>query len=397
MTGAPVVAIIVAGGTGERFGRQGGKQLLEVAGRPVLEHTVEAFASAGIFDAVVVVCHPQRVDEYCHALSGVTGGVRIEFTAGGASRQDSVDNGLAVAERLGAGIVAVHDGARPLTSREDIAAGLARLDADPGLAGVVVGHPVTDTLKTVAGTTITGTSDRSAFWAVQTPQFFRARVLREAIDSARAEGFCGTDDASLVERTGGAVGVVQGRRDNLKITVAEDAEVAGAILATRKGTGGSKMRIGIGYDVHAFAENRRLVLGGVEIEHELGLLGHSDADVLAHAVADAVLGALREGDIGKLFPDTDPAYEGADSMVLLAEVAKVAARRGWRVVDVDAVLVLERPKISPHREAMRENIAGALGVEVDSVGVKATTTEGLGFEGRGEGVGAKAVVLLERL
>jgi 2-C-methyl-D-erythritol 2,4-cyclodiphosphate synthase len=156
------------------------------------------------------------------------------------------------------------------------------------------------------------------------------------------------------------------------------------------------MRIGLGYDVHAFADGRKLVLGGVEIEHERGLLGHSDADVLAHALADAVLGALRAGDIGKLFPDTDPAYKGADSMELLAHVGRLAAEQGWRVVDADCVLVLERPKVSAYREAMRDNLATALGIDVECIGVKATTTEHLGFEGREEGVGAQAVVLLER-
>lgn len=156
-------------------------------------------------------------------------------------------------------------------------------------------------------------------------------------------------------------------------------------------------RIGLGYDAHRFAEGRRLILGGVEIEWELGLAGHSDADVLAHAIADAILGAMRAGDIGKLFPDDDPAYEGADSLELLARVGELATESGWRIVDVDSVLVLERPKIAPHRERMRENLAGALKLPVDAVGVKATTTEGLGFEGRQEGVGAQAVVLLERI
>ena len=156
------------------------------------------------------------------------------------------------------------------------------------------------------------------------------------------------------------------------------------------------MRIGLGYDVHAFAAGRKLVLGGVEIEHERGLLGHSDADVLAHALADAVLGAMRAGDIGKLFPDTDPAYKDADSLQLLAAVGALAAEQGWRLVDADCVLVLERPKVSAYREKMRENLARALGADVECVGVKATTTERLGFEGREEGVAAQAVVLLER-
>lgn len=157
------------------------------------------------------------------------------------------------------------------------------------------------------------------------------------------------------------------------------------------------MRIGIGYDVHELVHGRKLVLGGVLIDHDRGLEGHSDADVLVHAVADALLGALREGDIGKLFPDTDPRYLGADSLILLGQVAEVVRARGFGIVDVDSVVILERPKIAPHREAMRENIARALGVEVECVGVKATTTEGLGFEGREQGAGAQAVVLLERL
>lgn len=157
------------------------------------------------------------------------------------------------------------------------------------------------------------------------------------------------------------------------------------------------MRIGLGYDVHAFSKGRRLILGGVHIEHDRGLLGHSDADVLAHALADAVLGALREGDIGKLFPDTDPAYRDADSLELLSAVAALARRRGWIVADADCVLVLEQPKVSVYREDMRGNLARALGIQIDAVGVKATTTEGLGFEGRREGVSAHAVVLLDRL
>lgn len=157
------------------------------------------------------------------------------------------------------------------------------------------------------------------------------------------------------------------------------------------------MRIGLGYDVHAFAEGRRLVLGGVEIPFERGLMGHSDADVLAHALMDAILGALREGDIGKLFPDTDPAFKGVDSLALLARVAALAPERGFRLVDADCVLVLERPKVSPYRDSMRSALADAMGVGIDAVGVKATTTESLGFEGRGEGVGAMAVVLLEHV
>jgi 2-C-methyl-D-erythritol 2,4-cyclodiphosphate synthase len=264
--------------------------------------------------------------------------------------------------------------------------------------GVVVGHPSYDTLKQVDGLgVVVATPDRATIWSAQTPQVFRAQALRDAYEQAARAGWTGTDDASFVEHSRGKVRVFAGPRDNVKITVPEDLPVVEALLRARKGQAGMDgLRIGAGYDVHALAEGRPLVLGGVTIPHERGLTGHSDADVLVHALMDAIVGALREGDIGRLFPDTDPRYAGASSVGLLREVAALMRDRGFRLVDADTVLVLEQPRIAPYREAMRTEIARALDVDVARVGVKATTTEGLGFAGRKEGVAAHAVVLLER-
>lgn len=233
-----VVGVVVAGGTGERFGREGGKQLLEVAGRPVLAYAVEAIAESSFVGAVVVVCHPARVHEYAASLAtSVSADVRLTFVPGGDTRQESVDRGVAAAEGLGATVVVIHDGARPLVSPKLVDDACEALLGDDGLDGVVVGHPVTDTLKIAAGTRIESTPDRRMYWAVQTPQVFRVPVIRAALAAATSSGFLGTDDASVVEAHGGTVGLVLGPRDNLKITVAEDAAIAEAILAwkTRDG------------------------------------------------------------------------------------------------------------------------------------------------------------------
>lgn len=389
-----VAAIVVAGGTGERFGQAGGKQVVRIAGRSVLAWSVRALDASPSVDLITVVCPQDRCDEYRAALTGeLTSGTELRFASSGETRQESVAAGLA--ETPGDfDVIAIHDGARPAITHDFVATLLKALDTS-GAAGVVAGHPSVDTLKVVESDRITDTPERSRYWQVQTPQVFRADILREAYARAAAEGFLGTDDASLVERLGADVRVVEGPRDNIKVTLPEDVAVMWAILGD-SARGERSMRIGMGYDVHAFADGRRLILGGVDIPCERGLAGHSDADVLAHAVADAILGALRAGDIGKLFPDTDPAYAGADSLGLLRQVGELAQHSGWQVSDIDSVLVMESPKISPYRDRMRENLASALGIDVSCVGVKATTTEGLGFEGRGEGVGAHAVVLLTR-
>lgn len=393
-----ITAIIVAGGTGERFGRDGGKQLVRVAGLPVLAHSIRAFQEAARVDTIVVVAHPERIDEYRRDAVGVSGASKVlDVVPGGETRMRSVLAGLAAVPAEST-IILVHDGARPLIAPETIDAVIEALERDDQTDGMVVGHPAYDTLKIVDPDGRIGrTADRASVWAAQTPQVFRAAALRDAYERAVAAGWDGTDDASFVEQAGGRVTMFGGPRDNIKVTVLEDlAVVEGALRARRGEREVQSVRIGLGHDVHAFAEGRPLVLGGVDIPHPLGLAGHSDADVLVHALMDAILGAMREGDIGKLFPDTDPAYAGISSLELLRRVADLARERGFRILDADTVLVLEEPKIAPHREAMRAAIAGALGVDVQCVGVKATTTEGLGFTGRREGVAADAVVLVRR-
>lgn len=347
-------------------------------------------------DAMVVVVHPERVDEYRqHAVDASGASKVLEVVPGGATRMESVRAGLAAAP-ADSTVILVHDGARPLVSSQLIDEVIDRLECDRSLDGVVVGHPSYDSLKVVdAHGHVSGSADRAAIWAAQTPQVFRTEALRKAYDRAGVEGWEGTDDASIVERAGGQVVMHAGPRDNIKVTVPEDLLAVDRLLRARGGElAVESMRIGLGYDVHGFADDRPLVLGGVSIPWGRGLAGHSDADVLVHALMDAILGAMREGDIGGLFPDTDPQYAGISSIDLLNRVAHLMRTKGYELHDADTVLVLEEPKIAPYREAMRSTIAEALGVDVQHVGVKATTTEKLGFTGRGEGVAAHAVVLV---
>jgi len=364
-----VWTIVVAGGTGTRFG--GAKQYASLGGRRVLDWSLDSARAAG--DGVVVVVPAEQVGRP-EAADAVV--------AGGDTRSASVRNGLA-AVPADAGVVIVHDAARPLAGPE-----LFRAAVDAvvqGAAGAVCAVPVTDTVKRVAGATVVATLDRSELWAVQTPQAFSAAALR----AAHAGGGEAGDDAALVEAAGEDVVVVAGDPRNLKLTGPHDLVLAEALA------GSPALRIGQGYDVHAFSDDpaRPLVLGGVVFEGERGLSGHSDADVVAHAVADAVLGAAGLGDLGRHFPDTDPAWAGADSLDLLAEVVRRAAAAGWRPANADCTVVLERPRLAPRRDDMEARLAAVLAAPVN---VKAARAEGLGALGRGEGIACSAVVLVGR-
>lgn len=398
---APVCAVVVAGGSGQRFGNPGGKQLVNVAGRPLMSWSIRAFDRSEKVGHIVVVCPAERRTEMRRlAINPFDYDTPISFADAGDTRQDSTRAGVH-AVPAGFEYVAIHDGARPLITTEAIDHAIDVLVGDRSLDGVVCGQPAIDTLKIVDGDNIVETPPRELYWAAQTPQIFSVDAMKRAHAAAIAEGFIGTDDSSLVERMGGRVRCVQSPRDNLKVTVPEDLRPVTAILLGRMAEGEDLphvqyLRIGHGYDVHRLVEGRRCIIGGVDIPYERGLLGHSDADVLAHALADAILGACRGGDIGKLFPDTDPAYEGADSMVLLARVMDYARELGFEFVDADCTIACQQPKITPHRDAMRANLAHALGVDVENVGVAATTTEKLGWEGQGEGIGAWAVCLLQK-
>jgi len=311
---------------------------------------------------------------------------------GGARRQDSVTAGL---DEVGdAAIVVVHDGARPF-AEPSLFTSVVRAVAN-GADAAIAAVPVTDTLKRVVDGRVVQTLDRTAFALAQTPQAFRRAALETALATAATRGATVTDEATLVEEMGGTVVVVPGDASNLKLTNPEDLAVAQAIAQSRGAARQPPVRTGIGYDVHKLVPGRRLLLGGVEIPFDRGLDGHSDADALLHAIADALLGAAALGDIGAHFPPTDPAFKNADSLVLLAAVGALLVATGYHVLNVDATVIAEAPRLMPYVERMRAAIAGSLSLDVDQVGVKATTNEGMGFPGRGEGIAALAVATVAK-
>ena len=377
-----VGAIILAAGSSRRMGG-GDKLLADLAGRPVLSWTLSAFEECDAVDDVVVVTSRANRSEVA-ALCRGTGKVRA-LVDGGKERQDSVWAGLSALRSVE--VVVVHDGARPLITPEGIAGCVARAS---GGVGVVAGGPSVDTIKVVgAGEQVVATPDRSSLRAVATPQVFRAETLRAAHDAARRDGVLATDDAGLVERVGETVVVHDVGGPNPKITSPSDLILAEALLGTRY-----EVRTGIGIDSHRFEAGRRLVLGGVEIADSDGLAGHSDADVLTHAIMDALLGGVGLGDIGAHFGTSDPAWAGADSVRMLGVVLEQLSAVGAEAQSVDATVIAERPRLRPYVDAMRSRLAEALGLEVSAVNVAATTAEGMGALGRAEGMSAHAVATL---
>ena len=380
----PVFAgIVVAAGASTRMGTGRSKVLEDLGGKPVLRRCLETLAGCPEIGELAVVCR----EEDRPALEPLAQGLPLPviFVPGGPDRQTSVRHGVeAVSPRWE--YLLFHDGARPLVTAETV----ARVCADAVTYGAATAAlPVKDTVKLGEEAFVTATPPREKLFAVQTPQAFRRELYLAALAQAGDTPF--TDDCQLLEALGLPVRLTPGDPRALKLTTPEDLLTLRAFLGER---GDCPMRIGSGYDVHRLVEGRRLMLGGVEIPWEKGLLGHSDADVLTHAVADAFLGAAALGDIGHLFPDTDPRWEGADSLKLLAEVIRVVGEAGYAPVNLDATLIAQRPKIAPYVPQMRENLAAACGLPVSAVSVKATTEEGLGFTGAGEGMSATAVCLI---
>ena len=370
-----VTAIIVAAGASRRMGFDKLSYRLP-DGRTVLETSCALFAAHPAVDELVLVAGGNRPQ--CEAIAAACP-KPCTVVQGGVTRADSVHNGLAAAKGL---LVAIHDAARPFAS-EEVITQVLQAAAKTGAAAPAV--PVKDTIKVADkdGKVVT-TPDRATLYAVQTPQCFDRALYLQALEAVSDEkASLVTDDCSLFELAGLPVTLTAGDYANLKITTKEDLQKE------------NTMRIGHGYDVHRLVEDRKLILGGVEVPYEKGLLGHSDADVLLHAVMDAVLGAAALGDIGQHFPDTDPAYKGADSLALTREVAKIIAAHGYKVGNIDATILCQRPKLAPHIPAMRKNIADAFGLPLDAVSVKATTEEHLGFTGEGLGIAAHAVALIE--
>ena len=384
-----VSAVLVAAGSSTRMGFD--KLSFDLGGETVVQRSIRAFAECPLVSEIVLVAGKNRAFLEQQAAAGAK---PVQVVQGGATRAESAKNGVLAAHGE---LVAVHDAARPFVSQAVITAALEAAAACGAAAPAV---PVKDTVKRAVrgdGKTVpehcmvTDTPDRSTLYAVQTPQCFDRAAYLAALDELDAEkARLVTDDCSLFELTGRPVQLTQGDYANLKITTRED-------LPRAEQKEGNDMRIGHGYDVHRLVEDRKLILGGVEVPFEKGLLGHSDADVLAHAVMDAVLGAAALGDIGKHFPDTDPAYAGADSLKLAQHVTRIMREHGWKIVNIDSTLLCQKPKLAPYIPAMRENLAAAFGMPVDAVSVKATTEEHLGFTGEGLGIAAHAVALIEKL
>jgi 2-C-methyl-D-erythritol 4-phosphate cytidylyltransferase/2-C-methyl-D-erythritol 2,4-cyclodiphosphate synthase len=368
------VAIIVAAGRGTRAGGDLPKQWQMLNGQPVLAHTLAAFAGL----PRVLVIHP---DERARA-EAIAGDAQI--VEGGATRDASVMNALLALEGRGVAHVLIHDGARPLVSVAVIDRVRAALDASPAAAPALA---VTDALWTGTQGLVSGTRDRTGLYRAQTPQGFHYDAILAA---HRAHSGGAADDVEVARAAGLAVTIVEGDENNLKLTFPGDFDRAAAIMKGR----GMDLRLGNGFDVHAFCEGDHVWLCGVKVPHGKGLLGHSDADVGMHALTDAIYGALAMGDIGRHFPPSDPQWKGAESHIFLRHAANLAREHGYAIANCDVTLICERPKIGPHAEGMRTALASIMGVEIGRVSVKATTSEQLGFTGREEGIAAIATAAL---
>lgn len=379
-------AIVVAGGAGRRMGAETPKQYLPLAGIPLLDRTLVLFAESPDIDAVVVALPPDT-----------DAGTRARYAAfpkvaalvdGGAERTDSVRAGLG-AVPADAAVVLVHDAVRPLASID-----LVRRCVEGALSrgAVVPVVPVRDTVKSWdEGKGSLVTRDRSEIFRAQTPQAFRREILVAAYEAAARDGIAGTDDAALVERISVPIHPVDGEEENMKITTPPDMRMAEGLVGALP-----DIRTGIGYDAHRLVEGRPLFLGGIEIPHGKGLLGHSDGDVLLHAAADALYGAIGDRDIGFHFPPDRDETKGIDSRSIVAHARGRMEEGGFALLSLDMVVACEAPKVAPYADAIRTTVAGLLGVDQSRVNVRGKTTEGMGFEGRGEGISARAVALVGR-
>jgi 2-C-methyl-D-erythritol 4-phosphate cytidylyltransferase / 2-C-methyl-D-erythritol 2,4-cyclodiphosphate synthase len=387
-----VGVIVVAAGRGVRFGTEVPKQYLRFGGRSTLSYALRAFIEHPLVQRIVTVIHPDdeeafrsAVPEFGEALA--TG--RLASAFGGATRQASVSEGMEALAASGPDVVLVHDAARPFISVDLVS---RAIEAAEKFGAAVPLLPVVDTINQIGSDgRLAGTVDRTAMRVVQTPQAFKFAPLLDAHRAARkANRLDFTDDGSLIEWRGQRIGGFTGEPDAFKLTIKADITRAEQIVEQML-----ESRCATGYDVHAFGEGDHVWLGGVKIPHEQGLIGHSDADPVLHALTDAILGCLGEGDIGTHFPPSDPQWKGAASAIFLNHAASLVAKRGGRIVHLDATLVCEAPKIGLYREAMREAIAAAAGIVIGRVGLKATTSERLGFTGRKEGIAALATATVK--
>ncbi len=384
-----VTALIVAAGRGARAASEAGrpKQYCRIGGVAMLERTISVFAAHPSVDDILVVIHADDAPLYQAVSSPYAARLR-DAVSGGARRQDSVRSGLEALAQASPSSVLIHDAARPFVDAPLISRVIASLDAHDGALPCL---PVTDTLKRASEGRITGTVERDRLWRAQTPQGFRFDAILAAHRAASADvarEF--TDDAGIAEWFGLDVALVEGSESNRKLTTVEDLRIADELLRSEPSRPTGTIRVASGYDVHAFGPGDAVMLGGVRIPHAKKLTGHSDADVVLHALTDALLGVIAEGDIGVHFPPSDARWRGVASEIFLKHAASLVRERGGVIVHVDVTLICEAPRIGPHREPMRAAIAAMLGLEVGQISIKATTNEGLGFIGRGEGIAAMA-------
>ena len=376
------IALVVAAGRGTRLGGALPKQYLDLGGKKLLRHALDSLTSHAGISAVRVVFDPGDSAHYEQATQGLQ---LLPPVAGGSKRQDSVRLGLESLEGLNPSLVLVHDGARPFLDPGLVDRVLAALDQAPA---AIPALKVIDTVKRGEGGVIAATVDRANLWRAQTPQGFRYKEILKAHRGVIGEDL--PDDAAVAERAGMAVRLIEGSEDNIKVTTPEDLARASRILAGRLGD----IRTGQGFDVHAFGPGDHVWLCGIKVPHGQSLVGHSDADAGLHALTDAILGALGAGDIGVHFPPSDEKWRGAPSHKFLRHAADLVKQAGGIIGHVDITLICERPKIGPYREAMVKRVAEILELDEKRVSVKATTTEQLGFTGRGEGLAAQAVATL---
>ena len=395
-------AIVPAAGSGQRFAASAAtklpKQYADLLGKTVLEWTLSALLADARIHAVVVVL--SAGDPHWPAVAAALNSSKVLTAPGGVLRQDSVLNGLEFLNSRAApdDWALVHDAARPCLSTHDLSAlidALSPHDAASVCAGAVLSAPIVDTVKRERERAVE-TVDRQGLWRALTPQVFKFAQLRDALRAAARDGITVTDEAQALERVGVHATLVAGSAFNIKVTRAEDLKMAGEILSMQQADTNAlpRMRVGQGVDVHTFGAGDHVVLAGVRIPYTQGVVAHSDGDVIIHALCDALLGAMGDGDIGQHFPDTDPRYRGADSRVFLRTVAERMKAARYSLVNADVTVLAEAPRVNPHRAAMAKNLAEDLGVSVEVINIKATTTEKMGFIGRKEGLAAMATVLL---
>lgn len=371
-------ALIVAAGRGVRAGGAVPKQFAPLDGKPLLYHSINSFYNSELIDTIKVVIQEETREFYDESAAGMT---LSPACIGGATRQQSVHNGLeSLATESAPDRVLIHDGARPFVSADLIARVTTALEAGPA---AIPALPVTDTLKEAESGLVVATPERSRYWRAQTPQGFHFEAILAAHRNFESEEM--TDDAALAERAGLGVRLVDGDEANIKVTTPED-------LTRLNPGGGGLARVGMGYDVHRLGDGDHVMLCGVKIPHDQGLIGHSDADVALHALTDALLGAVGAGDIGRHFPPSDPQWKGAPSHIFVEKAVQLILEAGGSVANADITIICEAPKVTPYAGLMTDQLATLLRVGASQINVKATTTEKLGFTGRGEGIAAQAVV-----